>query len=45
MTDKISEEYKKILEDKISLERFGIPDDVANVVLFLSSEFIRLYYR
>ena len=38
MTDKISEEYKKIMEDKISLGRFGKPDDVANVVAFLSSE-------
>ena len=37
MTDKISENYKQILEGKISLERFGTPEDVANVVLFLSS--------
>ena len=26
------------MEDKISLGRFGKPDDVANVVAFLSSE-------
>ena len=37
MTDKISENFKQTLEDKISLERFGIPEDVANAVLFLSS--------
>ena len=38
MTENINESYKKTLEEKISLERFGTPDDVANVVLFLSSE-------
>ena len=37
MTDKISDNFKKILQDKISLERFGFPEDVANAVLFLSS--------
>ena len=37
MTDKISDSFKKILEDKISLERFGMPEDVANAVVFLSS--------
>ena len=29
--------FKQILEGKISLARFGIPEDVANAVLFLSS--------
>ena len=38
MTDKINESFKKSLEEKISLERFGSPEDVANVVLFLSSK-------
>ena len=38
MTDKINESFKKSLEQKISLERFGSPEDVANVVLFLSSK-------
>ena len=38
MTDKISENFKQVLEGKISLERFGMPEDVANAVLFLSSE-------
>ena len=37
MTDKISDNFKQILEAKISLERFGLPEDVANAVLFLSS--------
>ena len=37
MTDKISENFKKTLEDKISLSRFGVPEDVANAVVFLSS--------
>ena len=37
MTDKISDNYKKIMEEKISLGRFGVPEDVANVVAFLSS--------
>tara|TARA_B100000989_G_scaffold33393_1_gene21352 strand:- start:15996 stop:16733 length:738 start_codon:yes stop_codon:yes gene_type:complete len=38
MTDKISEDYKKKLQSKISLDRFGEPDDVANSVVFLSSD-------
>ena len=38
MTDKISENFKQVLEGKISLERFGMPKDVANAVLFLSSD-------
>ena len=37
MTNKISEDYKEILQSKISLERFGLPEDVANAVVFLSS--------
>ena len=37
MTNKINENFKQLLEAKISLERFGMPEDVANVVLFLSS--------
>ena len=37
MTDKISENFKKIMEEKISLGRFGMPEDVANAVAFLSS--------
>ncbi len=37
MTEKISETHKKTLESKISLERFGLPEDVANAVVFFSS--------
>ena len=37
MTDKISDHFKKTLENKISLERFGHPEDVANAVVFLCS--------
>ena len=37
MTDKINEDYIQKLKEKISLGKFGIPEDVANVVLFLSS--------
>ena len=38
MTDQINENFRKSLEEKISLERFGTPEDVANAALFLSSE-------
>ena len=37
MTDKINDHFKKTLENKISLERFGLPEDVANAVVFLCS--------
>ena len=37
MTNKINENFREKLYDKISLERFGMPEDVANAVLFLSS--------
>ncbi len=38
MTDRISESFKLKMEENISLARFGIPEDVANAVLFLSSD-------
>ena len=38
MTDKISENFKLMLESKIALERFGMPEDVADAVVFLSSD-------
>ena len=38
MTDKISDNYKQAMEDKISLGRFGMPADIANVIAFLSSK-------
>ncbi len=37
MTDKINENFKQLLQEKISLNRFGSPEDVANAVAFLSS--------
>ena len=37
MTDKIADNFKDTMIEKISLERFGMPIDVANAVLFLSS--------
>ena len=38
MTDKINDEYKDILKSRIPLDRFGSPNDIANAVIFLSSE-------
>jgi len=38
MTEKINDNFKQTLLDKISLERFGAPEDVANAALFLSSD-------
>ena len=38
MTDKISDNYKQAMEDKISLGRFGMPADIAYVIAFLSSK-------
>jgi 3-oxoacyl-[acyl-carrier protein] reductase len=38
MTDKLSEEIKKDYLSKISLKRFGKPEDVAKLVAFLVSE-------
>ncbi len=38
MTEKISTEYQQVLKSKIPLDRFGDPSDIANTVLFLSSE-------
>ena len=37
MTDKIAGNFKKSLQEKISLDRFGEPEDVANAVVFLCS--------
>ena len=37
MTDKIEKNYQEILKSRIPLDRFGDPKDVANTVLFLSS--------
>jgi 3-oxoacyl-[acyl-carrier protein] reductase len=38
MTDKIDEKFKEIIVAKIPSARLGEPDDIANAVLFLSSE-------
>jgi 3-oxoacyl-[acyl-carrier protein] reductase len=38
MTDKLSAEAKKMQTDFIALKRLGLPEDVANVVLFLASD-------
>ncbi len=37
MTDKISDEYTELLKSRISLNKFGNPEDVANTIAFLSS--------
>jgi len=38
MTDKIDEKFKEIIVSKIPSARLGEPDDIANAVLFLSSD-------
>ena len=37
MTNKISEEHIELLKSRISLNKFGKPEDVANTIAFLSS--------
>ena len=37
MTDQISEEHRDLLKSRISLNKFGKPEDVANTIAFLSS--------
>ena len=37
MTDKINDDYKEVLKSKIPMNRFGTPNDIANTVIFLSS--------
>ena len=38
MTDKIDDKFKEVIISKIPSARLGKPDDIANVVLFLSSD-------
>ncbi len=38
MTDKISDQHKELLNSRIPLGRFGKPVDIANTVVFLSSD-------
>ena len=37
MTAKISDEYTDLMKSRISLNKFGSPEDVANSIAFLSS--------
>ena len=37
MTNKISEDHTELLKSRMSLNKFGKPEDVANTVIFLSS--------
>ena len=38
MTDNLNEDQKKIILSRIPMMRFGKPEDVANLVYFLSSD-------
>ena len=38
MTDKLNDDQKKIILSRIPMMRFGNPEDVANLVYFLSSD-------
>ncbi|MCX7122215.1 MAG: 3-oxoacyl-ACP reductase FabG [Gammaproteobacteria bacterium] len=38
MTQKLKEEYRKILIDRIPLKRIGSPNDIAHMVAFLASD-------
>ena len=38
MTEKLNENQKNQIMDKIPMKRFGEPDDIANLALFLSTE-------
>jgi 3-oxoacyl-[acyl-carrier protein] reductase len=38
MTDKLPQETKDSILSRIPLQRFGTPDDVAEMVAFLASE-------
>ena len=38
MTEKISDEHTETLKSRISLNKFGNPEDVANTIAFLSSD-------
>ena len=38
MTDKLSDEYKDIIKNKIPLNRIGHPDEIAHAALFLASD-------
>jgi len=38
MTDKIDDKFKEVIVSKIPSARLGVPEDIANAVLFLSSD-------
>lgn len=38
MTESLSDEFRKMEEEKILLKRFGKPEEIANVIYFLSSD-------
>ena len=38
MTNELSDDQKKTIMDKIPMKRFGLPEDVANMALFLTSD-------
>jgi len=38
MTNELNDDQKKIIMDKIPMKRFGLPEDVANMALFLTSD-------
>jgi len=39
MTDRLNEDQVSNIMDKIPVKKFGHPDDVANLAVFLSSEY------
>ena len=38
MTDKLNESQKDLILSKIPMQRFGKPEDIANLVYFLSTD-------
>ena len=38
MTNELNDDQKKIIMNKIPMKRFGLPEDVANMALFLTSD-------
>ena len=39
MTKNLNDEQKKSIMDKIPMKKFGLPEDVANLALFLTSDY------
>jgi len=38
MTNKLNDDQKKTIMDKIPMKRFGLPEDIANMAVFLTSD-------